>query len=371
MKSPAEVAHGPMFIGFTCNVLLYGVMIIQVYLYFTTYKKRVMDKIWLKAYVMILLACDTANTVFDFIYLYNTLILHFGKFTYLEKADWLFATGYPAITGIIASLVQAFFAWRVFILTRSWPLAAAIFVGSLSGAAGSIATSFEVGRTPEFVNFQRFKGVVIMWLVSESVTDIVITGILVWYLVMHCHATAKWSMSEIMYLQNSHKTGFKQSDYMVDRIIRITVQTGMITSVVATLDLITFLTDPTGTHLIFNFPLCKLYTNSLMSSLNSRRGWKYGKGSTDNDSIPYFDSRNNAEGKMTLQFSPPSSARTPPTSPGFYDNSMSFADGGAAIELDDLSSSGHQKKASYSSDLISPIEKPVRSFSFMNRKLSG
>lgn len=29
-------------------------------------------------------------------------------------------------------------------------------------------------------------------------------------------------------------------------------------------------------HLIFNFPLCKLYTNSLMSSLNSRRGWRFG-----------------------------------------------------------------------------------------------
>ena len=35
-------------------------------------------------------------------------------------------------------------------------------------------------------------------------------------------------------------------------------------------------------HLIFNFPLCKLYTNSLMSSLNSRRGWRFtsAKGST-------------------------------------------------------------------------------------------
>lgn len=28
-------------------------------------------------------------------------------------------------------------------------------------------------------------------------------------------------------------------------------------------------------HLAFNFPLAKLYTNSLMSSLNSRAGWRY------------------------------------------------------------------------------------------------
>ena len=36
--------------------------------------------------------------------------------------------------------------------------------------------------------------------------------------------------------------------------------------------------QPTGIHLIFNLPLSKLYTNSLMSSLNSRAGWKYGSG---------------------------------------------------------------------------------------------
>ena len=36
--------------------------------------------------------------------------------------------------------------------------------------------------------------------------------------------------------------------------------------------------QPTGLHLIFNLPLSKLYTNSLMSSLNSRAGWKYGTG---------------------------------------------------------------------------------------------
>ena len=33
--------------------------------------------------------------------------------------------------------------------------------------------------------------------------------------------------------------------------------------------------QPTGLHLAFNLPLSKLYTNSLMSSLNSRTGWQY------------------------------------------------------------------------------------------------
>ncbi|KAF8170073.1 hypothetical protein BJ912DRAFT_1085361 [Pholiota molesta] len=245
MPGPAEVAHGPMFIGFTFNVFLFGIMVTQVYLYFTTYKN---DKKWMKIFVIVLVIADTANTIFDAAYLYQSLIVHFGDVKYLLTADW-----HPAITGIIAALVQLFFAWRVRILTHSWPLAGVVLLGSLSGLAGAVATSFEVGDTPRFTDFRNFKGVVIVWLVSESVTDIIITASLVWYF-----------------------DGIKRGSEGPTIWSTVSYATGLITSVVATLDLILFLVYANGTHLIFNFPLCKLYTNSLMSSLNARAGWRYG-----------------------------------------------------------------------------------------------
>lgn len=37
------------------------------------------------------------------------------------------------LQGIVAALVQLFFAWRVRILTHSWPLAVVVLLGSLSG----------------------------------------------------------------------------------------------------------------------------------------------------------------------------------------------------------------------------------------------
>jgi hypothetical protein len=67
------------------------------------------------------------------------------------------------------------------------------------------------------------------------------------------------------------------------------METGLATVVCATIDLILFLADPVGMcvcpmllamndkrdaiyrHLVFNFPLAKLYTNSLLSSLNARK----------------------------------------------------------------------------------------------------
>ncbi|KIK03367.1 hypothetical protein K443DRAFT_481095 [Laccaria amethystina LaAM-08-1] len=261
MKSVAEVAHGPMLVGFTLNACLYGIMITQVYMYFTSSNK---DKTWMKCFVLFLLVADTVNTVFDFLYLYKSLIVNFGDGAFLAKADWLFATD-PALTGIIASLVQLFYAWRVRVLTRSWLFLGLVFICAISGGVAAIVTAFEVGRIPNFVDFRHFKAVVIIWLAAESVGDLLITSILVWYLIS----------------RRKHKTGFKSSDLMIDRIIRLTVQTGLITSLVATLDLIFFLYDPAGTHLIFNFPLCKLYTNSLMSSLNARSGWRFFSQSRD------------------------------------------------------------------------------------------
>ncbi|PBK97733.1 hypothetical protein ARMGADRAFT_1076192 [Armillaria gallica] len=297
-KTPAEVAHGPMLIGFVFNVLLYGIMIAQIYLYYVTYKK---DKTWMKAYVAVLFFADTLNTVFDFVYMYRSLIVHFGKlitkwFTntanrssgdvaFLGNADWVFATD-PALTGIIAAMVQVFFAWRVKVLTNNHWFVSIIILASLAGGSGGIATAVEVGIQPQFTLFRNFKSVVILWLASECFADIFITVIMVWHLFFACLCSNRDAYN----FQRKHKTGFQASDELVDRVIRLTMQTGLITSVCATLDLIFYLVDPTGTHLIFNFPLCKLYTNSMMSSLNSRGGWKFGRDTTcgsQGDSLPH------------------------------------------------------------------------------------
>ncbi|KAF7318899.1 hypothetical protein HMN09_00225700 [Mycena chlorophos] len=244
---PAEIAHGPLFIGLFLNVVLYGIMIIQTYMYFLTYPR---DKAWTKAFVAVILLLDTLNTIFDFAYLYKCLIKNFGNVEVLARADWLFATD-PATTAIIAVAVQLFYAWRVKVLTGNLWLVAAVVGSAFVAFSGGIGTSVEVHLHPYFINFISFKSVVITWLVGSAVADVIITSILVVHL-------------------KSHKTGLAGSDLLVDRIIRMTVQTGLATSLCATIDLILYLTDPVALHLIFNIPLCKLYTNSLLSSLNSR-----------------------------------------------------------------------------------------------------
>ncbi|KAH6917755.1 hypothetical protein BKA70DRAFT_1553970 [Coprinopsis sp. MPI-PUGE-AT-0042] len=253
MANPAEMAHGFMLTGIMLNVLLLGIMITQVYIYYTTYKR---DAVWIKVFVGYLLVADLVNTALCYANIYQSLIVNFGDFDKLFHADWVFATE-PATTAIISTSVQLFFAWRTHILTRRWKYVSRVLVGVIiltaltSGVAG-ILTGWEVGRYPNFGEFQKFYQTVSTWLAASAACDALITMVLVIAL-------------------RKQRTGFKRTDFVIDRVIKLTMQTGMLTMVVAALDLVFFLQSTSGLHLLFNYPLSKLYTNSLLSSLNARR----------------------------------------------------------------------------------------------------
>ncbi|KAH0586221.1 hypothetical protein H2248_007476 [Termitomyces sp. 'cryptogamus'] len=259
--SPAEIAHGPMLIGTTLNILLYGITISQLYLYHISSNR---DGPWIRSLVYLLFVGDTVQTLFTVLYLYDSLIKQFGNIAYLMTGNW----------GMLGGLVQVFFAWRVKVLTRSIMITIVIFLCAASSFFMGIATAVAISIVPRFVEFQRFKVIVIIWLVCSSFADIVITATLVSYLVfLREQILARCIV--LMFDQTKRRTGFSQTDTYIDRVIRLTVQTGFITAIWAFVDLMVYLLNPTGLHLLFNFPLSKLYTNSLMSSLNARSFWQH------------------------------------------------------------------------------------------------
>ncbi|KDR69702.1 hypothetical protein GALMADRAFT_77361 [Galerina marginata CBS 339.88] len=232
---------GPLLIGIGFNAILLGVMCTQVYLYYSSLRRSV-DPLWIKIFVACLFFCDIINTAFNFAGLYIGLIEHYGQ-----------SSNIRLFKGLIVAAVQFFYAWRIFKLTRSWVFPLIILATSVMGGVGAIITTVKVVLVPSLAELENSKVVLGIWLASEALADVLITVILVTHL----------------------RTGMKQTDLLIDRIIRITIQTGMITAVVAALDLFLYLFDPTGLHLIFNYMLCKLYSNSLMSTLNSRgEVWK-------------------------------------------------------------------------------------------------
>ncbi|KZP05243.1 hypothetical protein FIBSPDRAFT_1054189 [Athelia psychrophila] len=167
-KNVAEIGLGPMLIGTMLDILLYGIMIAQVHTYFTTFPK---DRKLFKCFVMFLLLANALNVLFDAVYVYQTLVVHYGDTPYLMTANWVFATD-PAMTGIISSSVQFFFAWRIKVISGNALTTAFVGLGSFIGLLGSIGTSIAVGIVPEFTEFVKFEIIVIVWLVSAVLTDV-------------------------------------------------------------------------------------------------------------------------------------------------------------------------------------------------------
>jgi len=115
-------------------------------------------------------------------------------------------------------------------------------------AIGSTVASINI---PHFVQWHNFDAAVILWLGSAILADVVIASSLIWFL-------------------RGRKTGIAITDDLVNKLIKSALQTGMLTSTIACVDLVLFLAREDGTHLIFNLPLSTLYTNSFMAILTSR-----------------------------------------------------------------------------------------------------
>ncbi|KIN97281.1 hypothetical protein M404DRAFT_160733, partial [Pisolithus tinctorius Marx 270] len=246
---------GPFFIGLTVNIFLYGVLTTQVYLYFTAYKK---DRPWLKMLVVILYIADTFNCIISIYYIYDALVSHFGAPSFLTVRVHFLCSG-PRDNlrkGTIGAVVQHFFAWRVYMMTKKVFIVLAIILCSLVNLAGSLGATIRVAVNPNLSELPRLAVEVTMWLVGAVLADMIIAVSLVWHL-------------------RRYKHFYPALASIINRILRMTVQTGVLTTIVAIIDLACYLTINSGIHLIFNIPLSKLYTNCMLSSLNARRARKY------------------------------------------------------------------------------------------------
>ncbi|KIK56000.1 hypothetical protein GYMLUDRAFT_248215 [Collybiopsis luxurians FD-317 M1] len=64
--------------------------------------------------------------------------------------------------GIIGGLVQAFYGWRVKVITGSWLLFGVIFLGALTNMLMGIGTAVAAQIVKSFTDFQKFQVLVII-----------------------------------------------------------------------------------------------------------------------------------------------------------------------------------------------------------------
>ncbi|KAJ7919670.1 hypothetical protein B0H13DRAFT_2656617 [Mycena leptocephala] len=282
--APKEVQllFGPMLIGVLLNTTLYGVLVVQMLMYYKRYKR---DPKWFRYLALYLFIAETANVVFDIGLIYEPLITRYGTAKALEVSPLLLRPD-AAVTVAISTPIQLFVAWRVHVITRSYFFPLLIGLTSLISLAGGLSVTIIVTLHSNYADFPNFNPFVITWLAASAACDVILSAALIYSLY-------------------TRKSGVRSTDRYIDRIIRLTVQTGSITAVTALLDLFVFLFSPESTlQFIWDFPLSKLYGNALFSSLNARP-WKEEASLDDNTNVLFEQSP--VEGRTSSSFyaSPP------------------------------------------------------------------
>ncbi|KIK58352.1 hypothetical protein GYMLUDRAFT_227974 [Collybiopsis luxurians FD-317 M1] len=245
-----QLVLGPYYFGVALNTFLYGVLFLQILIYFQGYKR---DQFWLRLFVLYLFFVETVNTGICVAMIYEPLIGQFGTDGPISLFPTLLA-GQPFLEIAISAPVQFFYAWRIrVIMKRDW-IPALICLSSLASTAGAIWTGICVHQAHIYQNKDIINHPALIWSICSAGSDVIISTTLITVLI-------------------KRKTGIKTTDDTVNRIIRTTVQTGAITGSFAVLDIVLFLALPNSTlSFTFDFALPKLYSNALVSTLNARAG---------------------------------------------------------------------------------------------------
>lgn len=238
---------GAIFIGIIFATFLEGVMTLQCYIYFSNFKS---DRLFLRAIVAVVWFLDTLHIAFVVAMQYNYVITNYDNPNILAQATWQFDLS-VILTTCVAFIIQSYFMWRTWVLTKSYALTGTIFILILLSLGFGLACGAETFILRDFDNFVVFRWGVGSWLGASAACDLVVAGSLCWTL---------WHS----------KTGFKPTDSLLDRLIVWTLNTGLLTSIVAVIDLICFGTMNNLIHFAFNVCLAKLYANMFVATLNQR-----------------------------------------------------------------------------------------------------
>lgn len=264
---PDNIAQitAPQILGTLFNWGLYGVLSIQVYIYYLNFPD---DKLSTKCLVYgtylfeVAQTCITAANVFFWFASGYGNMDHLGN-TYFSPLDT------PFLCGIVAAVVQCFFAYRIYNLQRSyWWICIGIILTSLIQTAGAFGTAFRAYKLGQFTRFHEnaiFPQSFHVWLLGDTVSDVLIAGSMLW----------------IFY--KSRKQEYQHADKILTKLVFLIVETNTLTASMALLSFIFYAAFPGQDYFICTtFIMGKLYSNTLLVTFNNRIALRNGTRSDNN-----------------------------------------------------------------------------------------
>ncbi|KAK0498690.1 hypothetical protein EDD18DRAFT_1350105 [Armillaria luteobubalina] len=179
----------------------------------------------------------------------------FGDMDALTRLNYNWVT-VPITSAVAAGVGQVFYAYRIFVVSKSRIISIFIICISITSSAAAMVagiSAFQVGAITKF-NTRKIHITIGIWCGASALCDIVIAICMTHYLTMR-----------------STTTNFRRTRILVTKIIRLTIETGSVTAVVALLNYVLFIALPhQNTYMTFGVIVPKLYANTVYMVLNSR-----------------------------------------------------------------------------------------------------
>ncbi|KAJ7272160.1 hypothetical protein C8J57DRAFT_1318006 [Mycena rebaudengoi] len=245
---------GPLLVGGSIALFLSGIISVQCIVFFKLYPNEIRIK---NAMVLAVWTIDLMHSAFIIASLFNYFIDFFGERARVDHIPWSIALS-VVVTALQTMIAHWFFAHKIFKSSGKnwWITAPIVLLAFLRLFAASVST-VEMIRLHRYSAFnEKYPGWVFTTGLSLSASvDIIITGWLCYFLQKMRRRTASTKMAHV-----------------VDTLTLYTLENGFLTCVTTTASLICWLTMPY--NLVFlglHFVISKLYANSLLISLNTRK----------------------------------------------------------------------------------------------------
>lgn len=242
------LTYGVFEVGALMVMFLTGIATLQVWNYFRDYDD---DPKSVRLMVIFVYGADVLHTALLCHSLYHYTIIKFGQFLDLQTIVWSLEATIP-MAGVVAFVVQTYFCVRIQRIT-GWIAAGVCWILALARLILDCFLTQEVAGAGVFVILQakRAKTLGLGTLIVGAVSDVLIAGFM-------CMGLLR------------ARSGFARTDKLLDKLVAYTIGSGLLTSIVALCEAVTFGVLSNFVFLAFYCILPKLFSNSLLASLNER-----------------------------------------------------------------------------------------------------
>ncbi|KAF8326039.1 uncharacterized protein EI90DRAFT_1987937 [Cantharellus anzutake] len=243
---------GVVFVFCVLSTVLSGILTVQVYAYHLKFPK---DTPLIKGTVWLVFILELAHTAFIWVDLYHYIITNFANPFYLIVVDW--RTFPPMfLQATLTCIVQLFYARRCWLVNRKqWivPLVTAVLTLMSAGAA-YYATIYST-RLKTYISFDYKTWSEVVWMGAGGLADI---------LIIYC----------ILSSLRGPRTGYARIDKGLRALGIYAFSTGALSTILNFTTLILFYASKkTLWYIGISFMLSRVYSISLMASLNLRGAW--------------------------------------------------------------------------------------------------